>query len=130
MPEVEPRYAHAPGRRRDHELRRRKGSALAHVLLVRRDDHAALLADDHEHARVREHLDEPVRDLLAVVAARERIAGEALEGHDRREALADELLQQRLELRAALPRVELERPRADEPPDGMVGPRLVDPAEA
>ena len=76
------------------------------------------------------HLDEPVRDLLAVVAARERVAGEALEGDDRREALVDESLHERLELRAALLRVELERPRADESPHRVLGARLVDPAEA
>ena len=97
---IEARHGQTLRDRRLHEVRQRERPSLAHVLLVGREDHAPLLADDDQDAPHRKRLRQSIRNLFAVVATGERMASEALERDHRNQTLTFDALQERIELSA------------------------------
>ena len=73
---------------RPQVILQRAGSTLFYILIPGRKNGALLLADNDQNAAIREHRLQPVSNVLAVDAARMRVAGEAFEREHRNLAFA------------------------------------------
>jgi hypothetical protein len=115
VPVVEAGHAPLALLRRLQEVLERRLAARVRVLLVGRDDHAALLADHDQNAGVREELGYAVGDRPAVVPAGERLPGEPAPADHRHPALRVGVGKEGLEVAAYCFGAELERVRTHDP---------------